>query len=345
MTFVRAAIAAMDDAAAQRVLTYAAIPLELTALAQARVSAESFAALWLAIAKELDDEFFGLDSRRMKVGSFALMTRSALTAASLGPALRRALRALALFLDEVGGELRIHAAASADQPTLFPAPATASTGEAVITIRNRIESASARLFADETLLVLVNGLMCWLIGRRVALNGVDFAHPRPAHAAEHALMFTPELRYDATATVLRFDARLLAAPVVQTPASARIFLRDSPQTIFVKYRAVDSWTARLQRRLRQDLAQPPLLEQVAADWQVAPSTLRRRLDAEGSSFQSIKDGLRHDCAIQLLCHGDMSVSEIAAALGFQEPSAFHRAFKKWSGGAQPGAYRGGRRGG
>jgi AraC-like DNA-binding protein len=285
----------------------------------------------------------------MKFGSFALMTRSALSAASLGPALRRGLSALALFLDDVAGDLRFQPATAAEQPSLFPqlapAPSTASTGEAVITISNRIESASARLFADETLLVLINGLMCWLIGRRVALSGVAFAHPRPAHAAEHALMFTPELRYDAAATALRFDARLLAAPVVQNAASARIFLRDSPQTIFVKYRAVDSWTAKLQRRLRQNLAQPPLLEQVAADWQLAPSTLRRRLEAEGSSFQSIKDGLRHDCAIQFLCHGKLSVSEIAAALGFQEPSAFHRAFKKWSGGAQPGSYRGGRRGG
>jgi len=48
--------------------------------------------------------------------------------------------------------------------------------------------------------------------------------------------------------------------------------------------------------------------------------------------------LRRDLAIDRLCNSAMSVADIAALVGFQETSAFHRAFKKWNG-VQPGEYR------
>jgi len=71
---------------------------------------------------------------------------------------------------------------------------------------------------------------------------------------------------------------------------------------------------------------------------LAPTTLRRRLEAEGGSYQAVKDELRRDAAIHHLCQSTLSVAEIAERLGFADGSAFHRAFKKWSG-VQPGEYR------
>ena len=61
---------------------------------QARVSAKHYGALWRAIAAALDDEFFGQDSRRMKVGSFAMLCHSVLSCKTLGQALDRSLRFL-----------------------------------------------------------------------------------------------------------------------------------------------------------------------------------------------------------------------------------------------------------
>ena len=82
----------------------------------------------------------------------------------------------------------------------------------------------------------------------------------------------------------------------------------------------------------------PLLDDMAEAFHVAPTTLRRRLESEGTSYQGIKDQLRRDAAIHHLCHSTLGIAEIAYRLGFREPSAFHRAFKKWTG-AQPGEYR------
>ncbi len=321
MYFVNAAVARLPGAARARVLQVAGIQPELLALASARVPARAFSDLWLAVARELDDEFFGLDHRRMKVGSFALLCQAALGTGSLHRAVRRCLRGFALFLDDVRGELVLE------------------DGQAVVRIHNQIADPSARRFADETYLVMLHGLLCWLVGRRVALTQVDFAGPRPPHAAEYAVMYAHDLHFDAPCTAIRFDARLLDAPVVQNTDTIGPFLRSAPQSVFLKYKNQDSWTARLRRRLRSaDGADWPLLDDMARSFHVAPTTLRRRLEAEGTSYQGIKDQLRRDAAIHHLCHSTLGVAEIAQRLGFQEPSAFHRAFKKWTG-AQPGEYR------
>ena len=323
MHFAAAAVAALPAAARSRVLREAGIPAELLHRPQARVTAEAFAALWLAVARERDDEFFGLDRRRMKSGTFGLLCRAALHGADLGRALQRLLRGYSLVFDDLSAALRI------EQRT------------AVVEIHSRIEGAAERRFADETLLVLLHGTLCWLAGRRIMLAEVAFAHPAPAHASEYRVMFSQHLRFEAEHTAMRFDARVLKAAVVQTEASLKPFLRAAPQSVFLKYKDNGSWSQRVRHRLRSALgpAGAPAFTVVAREFGTAPTTLRRRLEAEGTTFQTIKDELRRDAAIHRLSHGSSSVTAIAAELGFQEPSAFRRAFKKWTG-AQPMHYRG-----
>lgn len=322
MYFVRAAVARLGGTARERVLAQAGIAPGWLALPHARVPAAAFSALWLAVARELDCEFFALDRRRMKVGSFALLCQAVISCETLERALARMLRGFSVFLDDVDGRL------------------AQDGGSAVLTVHNRIADPADRRFADETFLILVHGLLCWLAGRRVVLRQVALAHPRPEHAAEYTRMYSQHLQFDAPQTAVRFDAAVLAAPVAQGVAQLRPFLRTAPQSVFLKYKNDDSWTARLRRRLRRSVGDEawPVFEAVAAELGVAPTTLRRRLEAEGTSYQDVKDRLRSDLAIDRLCHTDLSIDAIAAGLGFHDSSTFHRAFKRWNG-VQPGEYR------
>lgn len=322
MYFVRAAVARLSAEAKARALKAAAISPDLLSAAHARVPASSFAALWMAVAHELDDEFFGLDHRRMKVGSFALLCHSVLHSETLEQALRGILRSFAIFLDDVAATLRLQ------------------DDQAVISIVNQIASAEDRRFADETFLVMVHGLMCWLVGKRIPLSAAEFSGPRPDHTREYTVMFSEHLRFDAPATTIHFDARQLDVPIVQNAATLKTFLRNAPQSVFLKYKNTNGWTARLRRRLRASMGGTdwPVLDDIAREFHVAPTTLRRRLDAEGASYQDIKDELRRDAAIHYLCNTQLSVPEIASQLCFQEASAFRRAFKRWTG-VQPTHYR------
>jgi AraC-like DNA-binding protein len=61
------------------------------------------------------------------------------------------------------------------------------------------------------------------------------------------------------------------------------------------------------------------------------STLLRRLKAEGATFEQVLDELRHRMALHYLTGKKISVNETAYLVGFSEPAAFSRAFKRWTG--------------
>lgn len=67
-------------------------------------------------------------------------------------------------------------------------------------------------------------------------------------------------------------------------------------------------------------------------------TLRRRLKREGTTFQRLKDEARCEAAKLCLNRHDLSINEVALEMGFTDPSAFHRSFKKWTG-KTPGQFR------
>lgn len=86
----------------------------------------------------------------------------------------------------------------------------------------------------------------------------------------------------------------------------------------------------------------PSIGVVARQLTIAPRTLQRRLAAEGVSYQQLVDIVRREAAERLLMDASMSIGEIGYLLGFSEPSAFHRAFKRWHS-LTPHEYRNGQR--
>ena len=73
----------------------------------------------------------------------------------------------------------------------------------------------------------------------------------------------------------------------------------------------------------------PEIADVAQLLATSSRTLQRRLAAEGSSYEQIVEDVRRESAERLLANPSLSIGEIGYLLGFSEPSAFHRAFKRW----------------
>jgi len=288
----------------------------------ARVSAAQYGRLWSAIADALDDEFFGQDSHPMRRGSFALLCHAALGSRDGGQALTRIAGFLRLVLDDLQCEIDADAARVrirlVDADTNTPRP----------------------MFAYATAFIMIYGLVCWLVGRRIPVIAAHLRCPEPAASGEYRLMFCPEMCFDQPASYVDLAPDCVTLPIVQTLATLKVFLREAPANFIVKYRNPDSLAARIRRKLRQ--SQPadwPDSERIAAALNMAEATLRRRLKQEGATYQSIRDALRRDLAIARLADTTQTIAEIAYALGFAEPSAFHRAFRKWTG-VRPAAYRG-----
>lgn len=306
----------------ETMLSACGIPPEWLGLPLARVPADAYARLWAALADAMDDEFFGMDRHPMRRGSYRLMCQAALGSDTLGHALQRMLAFLRCVLDELHGELQREG----------------DTARLVL----HDTGGPHRMFAYATWLMLVHGLACWLVGRRLPLTSAGFrcAEPGdPAEVADYRTRFCEVARFDAPCTQVTFEARLLDLVPVQREATLRVFLREAPANLLVRYRNEASIALRIRRELRR---LPPALwpdvETLARGLRTSATTLQRRLHEEGQSYQRLKDALRRDQATELLAGTPLPAAAIAERLGFEEPSAFHRAFKKWTG-MSPGAYR------
>lgn len=82
--------------------------------------------------------------------------------------------------------------------------------------------------------------------------------------------------------------------------------------------------------------QPIRIDGIAAELGVSRQTLYRRLRAEETTFEELLDRLRHRLALLYLRDEHLSVKAASYRLGFSEPAAFSRAFKRWTG-ASPSA--------
>lgn len=306
----------------EALLGQAGISPELLNAPNARVSAGHYGALWQLIARSIDDEFFGMDSHRMKVGSFTLLCHAVIHADTLGRALQRALRFFRLILDDMAGEL----------------VRDGEMARLVLTDRDPA-GPPKRAFAYGTLLLMLHGLACWLVGRRIPVLTADFRCAEPVFSDEWRVLFSPQLNFGQAGTGIAFAAEYLDMANIQNERTMKEFLRSAPANFLVKYKNSASLTARIRHRLREmPPAAWPDFATLAQQFHYSPSTLRRHLDHEGQSYRGILDDLRRDLAISLLSHSDKSVLDIANELGFAEASAFHRAFKKWTG-TRPGEYR------
>jgi AraC-like DNA-binding protein len=123
------------------------------------------------------------------------------------------------------------------------------------------------------------------------------------------------------------------------PGSFLAFLGQVAQTIEAgaKARAApkpaqSALRAEIERRIEPLLASGGVgIEQVARQLGLSRQTLYRRLKAEGATFEELLDGLRHRIALRLIREERLSVKEAAYRLGFSDPAAFSRAFKRWTG--------------
>ena len=80
------------------------------------------------------------------------------------------------------------------------------------------------------------------------------------------------------------------------------------------------------------------IDVVARRLATTPRTLQRRLARAGTSFDALCDDARKQAARTYLADTTLTIAEVTYLLGYSEPSAFHRAFRRWHG-TTPQAFR------
>lgn len=178
-----------------------------------------------------------------------------------------------------------------------------------------------------------------LTGAPILPLTVQLPYRRPADVQEYERFFRGPLEFGALATGFLLAKSDLARPVVSSdPALTGYLDRLAEQTLSAlgTERTVKD---RVVRTLWTDLsAGDAHLDRTARLLGMSARALQRRLREEGTTFAEVLTKLRQDMAQPLLRDGRLAVSEVAFLLGYEDPSSFQRAFRRWSG-VSPRAFR------
>jgi AraC-like DNA-binding protein len=187
-------------------------------------------------------------------------------------------------------------------------------------------------FTNEYVLATANR-----IGRHFAVRPeshaveVRFQHPAPSYANRYEAAFGCPVRFGQPGNCIVFASNTLDIRQLHADETVRAMLGDTAERL-LREREGSTTVDRVRTvlRYRRDLSDLDSTT-LAAAVGLTPRALRRRLGAEGASLTALLDEARLRLACEDLKRPDSSIKEISDRLGFSEPSAFHRAFKRWTG--------------
>ena len=188
------------------------------------------------------------------------------------------------------------------------------------------------------IMAVVHRFAGWLIGRQIVLTSVDLPDVAPPHAAEYLLIYGVAPAFEAPTAAITFDNRYLSAPVIRTEDELAEFIRRSPSELLFRQDYNPTTSSRVRKIIERRSGEAVTVEDIAKRLTVSAQHLRRLLRDEGTSFREIKEEILRDEAIASLVRGGETVEDLSDRLGFSEPSAFRRAFRRWTG-SPPGSYR------
>ncbi len=187
-----------------------------------------------------------------------------------------------------------------------------------------------------------------MIGALRAITGVAlsplevrFMHPRAVAAAECRRFFGCPVEYGGAADVVRFSKQVLEIPIPTADSRLGAILRAYADELLLRARAkpAASLKEKVEALVADRLSSGRFsLRDVARELGLSERTLRRRLGEAGTSFNELVSRKRLALAQDWLAGTDFDLKHISFMLGYSEPAAFSRAFKR-STGSSPGRHR------
>ncbi|CAA0089177.1 putative HTH-type transcriptional regulator [Zhongshania aliphaticivorans] len=180
----------------------------------------------------------------------------------------------------------------------------------------------------------------WLIGKPLDVIAIHLQADVPERTDYFTDLFACEVQFGCEENAFVLAEFCLDCPLIHTEESLQKFLRNAPFHLLVSQDDDDSsLLSQMKRIVGPDLSHEfPSVVVMAEHLNMSVRTLRRRLNELDTTYQQFKDELRQEHATRWLNQPELKINAVSALLGFDEPSAFHRSFKKWTG-MTPGEYR------
>lgn len=163
-------------------------------------------------------------------------------------------------------------------------------------------------------------------------KAVHVTQPEPAYRDEYNRIFRAPVVFESDRNALLLDDAWLT---FRNPLASRYafgVLSERAEALLQKLESSKTTKGHVESLLMPKLHTGDVsVDTIAAKMGVSRHTLFRKLKAEGVTFEKVLDELRHKMALNYLNGKKASVTETAYLVGFSDPAAFSRAFKRWTG--------------
>ena len=278
----------------------------------ARVPLAAEIALWQTLARHISDPEYGVRAGgTLSLRTMGLVGYVARFSDTLRGALRRVQRYGQMFTEAV--ELRLQG----DRVALVSAHPALGGGHAL---------------AESYRLAAVLHTARDLTGVDVIPAEVAFTYAQPPMTTAHRQFFRCAVHFAARTASIRFRTVDLELPVAGADETLAGYLSNYAEQVLATLLKGETTRHKVRAAIWSLLGDgSPSLKHVAGALHMPPRTLQRRLAAEGTSLHQESEEVRKSMAIAALRDRSMMIEDVAFLLGYSEPSAFFRSFKRWTG--------------
>jgi len=185
----------------------------------------------------------------------------------------------------------------------------------------------------ESFMTLLIRMCRQLTGLKLKPDRVQFMHHRKVVPSELVAFFGENVEFGADADEVVFAPTLKNRPVVSAdPYLHNLLISYCEEALSRRHARDGSFRSSVENAIAPLLPRGKArTREIAHRLGLSQRTFARRLSSEGLTFLEVLEGLRTDLAKRHLADKNLSISEIAWLLGYQEVSAFTHACKRWTG--------------
>jgi AraC-like DNA-binding protein len=298
-----------------------AVSLSTDELRSAHFDNATFFRISREIKLLMNDEFCGFTQAPCRVGTFGDMCERVVAAPTVGEALRRAFDLYAERAPDVRFEL-------SHRKEIARVSMTVVRSDTV-----------EQEFLYEWWFLIWPRVASWLAREDIPILAVDLPHAASNDSEEYAEGLAGVCRFGRPMARLLLPERYLHMPVRRDVHDVSTFMAPPGEQMVRGGNC--HFKLKLKQLLRENLAKTQSLlsiEDAASHYNMSSQTLRRRLQAEWTSYRLVKEAVRREAALCWLVQERLSIGEISNRSGYAEPNGLTRALKAWTG-ISPSAYR------
>lgn len=182
----------------------------------------------------------------------------------------------------------------------------------------------------ETCTVILFECAEFIVGRAIDEAKIYFVHAEPNYSQEYKNYLSGSCYFSAPEIKVEFPLNVCDIPNASTNQDSYLLAMQQCKNMLQQLQPIkQSYVYHIQKMMLSSSLQELSEEQIAASLFMSKRTLARKLAADGTSFNAIKDAILSEQASKYLLESNLSVDAIATLLNYHDSSNFRRAFKRW----------------